>query len=443
MSFRPLLLALGVIASVALPSQVLAQALLRSGPMLGYNTMREVAVWVQTDGATEVRLRYWPTSDIRDLHYSAFAKTDSATAYCATLRADSLMPGTTYEYQILMDGRALATTRPLRFKSQAIWEYRTDPPTVTFALGSCYYANEPAFDRPGTPYGGEYGIFQTIDSLRPDFMLWLGDNIYMRTGDFDTRGGVLHRYSHSRAVPELQGLLRNVHHYAILDDHDYGPNDSDRSYVHKDWSREAFDLFWANPPTKHPQLHPGIGTSFVYGDAEFFLLDDRTFRAPNHCKTCDPMPLLGQNQVDWLIDALVSSPARFKFVAIGNQVLNSAPVFENYAAAHHVEREQLLARIVAEGLDNVIFLTGDRHHSELSRLQLGETTLYDFTASPLTAGATGDRSKGEANDNRVDGTHVGVHNFGTVTIAGPRTARTLTLRVYDKVGKMLWERKLD
>lgn len=442
MPFRPLLI-LGLLLAAALPQPVLAQAHLRAGPMLGYNTMREVAVWMQTDEAAAVQLRYWPVTDLKGLHYSAVAKTDGADAFCATLRADSLMPGTDYEYQIIMDGRALATPRPLRFKTQPLWEFRGDPPEVTFALGSCYYANEPAFDRPGTPYGGDYRIFRTIDTLRPDFMLWLGDNIYMRTGDFDTRGGVLHRYSHSRAVPELQGLLRNTHHYAILDDHDYGPNDSDRSYVHKDWSREAFDLFWANPPTEHPQLQPGIGTSFVYGDAEFFLLDDRTFRAPNDCKTCEPMTLLGEAQFDWLIDALVSSRARFKFVVIGGQVLNDAPVFENYAAAHKEERARLLARIAAEGLNNVVFLTGDRHHSELSHLQVGDVELYDFTVSPLTAGATGDRAKDEANTNRVEGTHVGVHNFGTITIAGPREARTLTLRVYDKGGKMLWERKLD
>ena len=410
--------------------------------MLGYNTMRETAVWVQTIDAADVQLRYWPVTDVRDVRYSASAKTQPADAFCATLVVDSLTEGTAYEYQVLVDGLAVATDEALRFETQPLWAFRREPPELTFALGSCYYANEPAYDRPGKAYGNPYGIFEEIDSLRPDFMLWLGDNIYLRPGDFDARSGVLHRYSHARAVPELRGLLRNTHHYAIWDDHDYGPNDSDRSYAHKHWTREAFDLFWANPDVEHPALAPGIGNAFRYGDAEFFLLDNRTFRAPNECKTCDPMPLLGKAQIDWLIDALVGSQATFKFVAIGGQVLNSAAVWENHAHHHAAERKRLLDRMAAEEISNVVFLTGDRHHTELSRMERGGVELYDFTVSPLTAGATGDKSRDEGNRHRVDGTHVGVNNFGTVTLSGPLRERVATLRVYDETGAMLWERIL-
>ena len=422
--------------------QVMAQAYLRAGPMLGYNTMREVAVWVQTTEAAEVRLRYWPINDVRDIYYSASAKTNPQGAFCATLIADSLQAGTIYEYQILLGSRALPNLEPLRFQTQKLWEFRSDPPTFTFALGSCFYANEPAYDRPYERYGGSDSIFLEIDSLRPDFMLWLGDNTYLRPGDFDSRSGVLHRYSHTRAVAELQPLLRHAHHYAIWDDHDYGPNDSDRSYVHKHWTREAFDLFWANPATRHPQLLPGIGTQFRYGDAEFFLLDDRTFRAPNHCQTCDPQPLLGQAQVDWLIEALVSSGATWKFVAVGNQFVSDAPIWENFSANHAAERAEILRRLQAERLQNVIFLTGDRHHSELSHLVQAQLEVYDFTVSPLTAGAVGDKARREGNTLLVEGSYYGERNFGTVTLAGPRQSRTATLRLYSAKGELVWERVL-
>ena len=439
---RPHTLALAPLLAVCASATAAAQSPLRAGPMLGYNTMREVAVWVQTLGAAEVGLRYWPAADPGDVRHSASAKTGPRDAYCATLVADSLSEGTRYGYQVVVDGDTLATGERLHFTTQPLWAFRTDPPELTFALGSCYYANEPAYDRPGRGYGSGYGIFGAIDRLRPAFMLWLGDNVYLRPGDFDARSGVLHRYSHARAVPELQGLLRHTHHYAIWDDHDYGPNDSDRSYVHKHWTREAFDLFWANPDTEHPRLAPGIGSAFRYGDAEFFLLDDRTFRAPNACRTCDPKPLLGEAQLAWLIDALVASEASYKFVALGGQVLNSAAVWETYAHHHAAERERLLDRIAAEGLTGVVFLTGDRHHSELSYLERDGTGMYDFTVSPLTAGATGDKAADEGNVHRVPGTHVGVNNFGTVTLSGPLLERVATLRVYDQEGGLLWERVL-
>ena len=409
--------------------------------MLGYNTMREVAVWVQSREAAEVRLRYWPVDDVRDIHYSASAKTQQSAAYTATLVTDSLDAGTAYEYQVLIDGRALATPAPLRFTTQTNWAYRADPPEFTIALGSCTYVNEPAYDRPGRAYGGEYGIFNEIDSLRPALMLWLGDNIYLRPGDFDNRSGILHRYSHARALPELRGLLRGTHHYAIWDDHDYGPNDSDRSYIHKDWTREAFGHFWANPTTTHPALAGTNATAFRYHDAEFFLLDNRTRRAPNDCKTCEEMPLLGEAQLDWLVEALVGSTATYKFVVVGGQVLNPAAVWETYAHHHGKERRRLLERLEDEGIANVVFLTGDRHHTELTRMTRGGITLYDFTVSPLTSGAT-DRNEHEGNHLRVPGTFVGERNFGTITLSGPVKERVATLRIYDAEGELLWERTL-
>ena len=77
-------------------------------------------------------------------------------------------------------------------------------------------------------------------------MIWLGDNVYFREPD-DSRTGVYHRYSHDRSLPELQPLLGSVHHYAIWDDHDYGPNNSDRSFIYKNITLQAFKDFWANP----------------------------------------------------------------------------------------------------------------------------------------------------------------------------------------------------
>jgi alkaline phosphatase D len=65
--------------------------------------------------------------------------------------------------------------------------------------------------------------------------------------------------------------------------------------------------------------------------------------------------------------------------------------------------------------------------------------LYDFTSSPLTAGAATPRGEFD-NPARVEGTLVyGQRNFGTLTVEGPRTDRTLTMRTYDVDGELLWE----
>ena len=158
--------------------------------------------------------------------------------------ADKVLPGKTYEYQLLINNQTVKLNYPTEFSAQTDWSFKTDPPPFKVALGSCAYINDPPYDRPGKPYGSGYEIFESINNADPDIMLWLGDNIYLRPADWYSRTGIMHRYTHTRSVPELQALLANAHNYAIWDDHDFGPNDSDRSYVHKDVTLEAFKLFW-------------------------------------------------------------------------------------------------------------------------------------------------------------------------------------------------------
>ena len=170
------------------------------------------------------------------------------------------------------------------FGRPPLWQYRSDPPEMKIALGSCVFINDEPFDRPGKPYGGDYRIFESIQREKPDLMLWLGDNTYLREADWYSRTGIIHRYTHTRNVEEMQALLASTSNYAIWDDHDYGPNDSDHTFRNKQMTLRAFQLFWGNP-TYGLEDNGGITSSFEWGDAEFFLLDNRYFRTPNNKKT--------------------------------------------------------------------------------------------------------------------------------------------------------------
>lgn len=409
---------------------------IRAGPMVGHGAMREVQLWVQTTGPAEVQIRYHAAEEPERAWRTASVATAAATAYVAKLVADSVEPGRRYAYEVWVDGREVARPYPLVFQTPPLWQWRADPPPFTVAVVSCFYVNEPPVDRPGRPYGSSYQILSSLTARAPDLMLWLGDNTYLREVDWDSRTGVLRRYAHTRALPELQPLLGSVHHLAIWDDHDYGPNDSDRSYAGKEWTREAFDLFWANPPTV-----PGLGgvtTTFEWTDVQFFLLDDRWYRTPNDRTTGD-REILGEAQLTWLVDALVSSNAIFKVVAIGGQVLNPAARFENYATFPE-ERERLLEAIRAENIPGVVFLSGDRHHTELTRLErAGTYPLFDLTVSPLTAGLA---SPDSTNTLQVPGTYVREHNFAILSFDGPREARRLTMTIVGSDGAERWNRSI-
>lgn len=412
---------------------------LQSGPMVGYSEMREVMLWVQTKTAAEVEVRYGEKGSPKNMRTNS-VQTEKVGAFTAHLLADEVMPGKVYEGELYINGKQVSLGYPFEFQSQTLWQFRTEPPNFSFLAGSCVFINEPKLDRPGKPYGGDYGIFTQMAQVDADFMVWLGDNTYLRESDWNTRTGIMHRFTHNRAVPEMQPLLAKMHHYAIWDDHDFGPNDADRSYLLKETTQEAFELFWANPSYGLPG-QGGITSKFQWADCDFFLLDNRYFRSPNYRKTGERTQL-GEVQYQWLIDALKGSKATFKFVCIGGMVLSTYDKFENYIHVHPEERIRLMDAIQNEGIKGLIFLTGDRHHTELSYWAPEDgVPVYDFTVSPLTSGAYDDGP--EDNDFLVEGTSVGVRNFATIDVTGPRKDRRVTLKVTDWQGKELWKREIS
>lgn len=443
-----LLLALAsgaTLASGAAHAQEDPNGILRSGPMLADVTHRGATVWVQTEtpeAAVEVVLAS-----------GARGRVEAAHDGTASVELFGLEPGTTYAYSVSVDGVAVQTDYPLELTTQPLWQWRTDPPTFSIAIGSCFYDNDPRYDRPDrwfadtlsfeNPYGGSTEIFRAIDAKQPDAMIWLGDNMYLREVDWWSPAGINYRYARARETPDLQPLLASAAHYATWDDHDYGPNDSDRSYVHKDAALGTFQRFWPNPTYGMPGV-PGVFTQFQWGDAEFFLLDDRYHRAPNDAPAHE-RAYFGEEQMQWLLDALTASNAPFKVIANGGQILNPVEIFETYAAVAPAERAHFLTQIRQRQIDGVVFLSGDRHHSELIRIERpGTYPLYEYTSSPLTAGAstypTREDSPEYQNPVRVDGTLIaGERNFGTLTFSGPRDDRTLTMSAFDASGATLWE----
>ncbi|MBY6203418.1 alkaline phosphatase D family protein [Halomonas denitrificans] len=430
MPFRTVLLCCVLWLAGALGQSAAAQQVV-AGPMPGHSAMRAVQVWLQTDRSAEARLAFRPVGSDDEYRVTEPVRTDAGTAFTAEIDVTGLEPGTEYEYRVLLDGTAQESELALRFQTQPLWQWRESPPDFSFALGSCSYVNQPEYDRPGRPYGGDYQIYDAIAEAEPDFMLWMGDNFYYREVDWDSRWGMYQRVSHSRQLPEMQRLLTGMHHFGTWDDHDFGPNNSDRSYALRDTAKEVFDAFFPNPPFSGAG-GGGVMSYFEWHDAGFFLLDNRYFRSANDRVTGE-RTVLGRAQAEWLIDALQKSNATFKFVVMGGQFINSAELFENYAHLAPGERREILDRIAAEDIPGVVFLTGDRHHSVLLKMdRRGEYPLYDWTVSPLTAGP-GTPHDGEG-QYRVEGSLFTERNFGRVEVTGPRDDRVATLILHDSNG---------
>lgn len=421
------------------------QSRLKSGPMLGHIDMREATIWVQTTQGAEVYATYQDTEAPSRQYRTATVTTSTEHAFTAHLLADSAEPGRTYTYTIYVNDEACSFPYPTRFTTQPIWKWRGDDlPTASLMIGSCFYVNEPGYERERngveSGYGSEFEILKSMTNTSTDVMVWLGDNVYLREPDWNSRSGMFKRYSHTRAYPGLQPFLASRAHYAIWDDHDYGPNNSDETYWGKQHALDAHAAFWPNPSYGLPGM-PGITTTFELIDVQVFLLDDRWYRSAER-RVDGKKTILGDAQIEWLIGALASSTATFKIIAVGSQFLTTDLRKECFM---HVpeERRRLIEAITANKISGVMFITGDVHGAELSKLErYGSYPLYEFTSSAITAGS----NKGIAdqpNDFRVEGTAFGGHNYGTITVSGKRKERVLTLRLFDKDGAMVWEKILS
>jgi alkaline phosphatase D len=439
---KKLFLFLILLSSLPLSHSLFAQKgaeNLQSGPMVGYTIMREAMLWVQTKSEAEVYATYQTEGETTP-HKTETIKTQKATAFTAHLVCDEVNPGNTYTYKIFINGKEAVRPYAQHFKTPPLWQYRTDPPAMKIALGSCNFVNETEVDRPGTPYGANHEIFEALAKEEADMMLWLGDNTYLREVDFDSKTGFIKRYTHTRALPELQAFLASTSNIATWDDHDFGPNNSDRSYAHRSLALEVFKMFWANP-SYGIYNEPSVITAYSWGDCDFLMLDNRSFRTPNNRDVGGNATFLGEQQREWLIDALTSSTAKFKFVCIGGQVINNTERFEHHANLAPEEREYILDAIAMEGIKNVIFLTGDVHHAELSMMRRKGVTIYDFTVSPLTAGPHD--AEDEMNTYRVKGSQVGERNYGIIEVTGPRKERKLTLHIYDSKGEEKFKYEIE
>lgn len=417
-----------------------AQSRIISGPMLGPVELRDAKVWVEVSPEVRtVSLQYNKKGDAKNkmiVYRGELGKEFNPLQFTI----GGLDFNTTYQYKIWLNGKATAAGG--EFTTKDLWQWRKPVPDFSFLTGSCSYFNEPVFDRPGTPYGKDSSIFETMAKERSAFMLWLGDAWYTREVDYYSEWGLWYRASKDRAIPVLQNFLKSMPQLAIWDDHDYGPNDIGKNYILKETSRKVFNSYFCNPSSG--ENGQGIYTMTSWGDADIFLTDDRWWRSADRMKdSIDGKPnpekrMLGKQQIEWLKNSLLYSNATFKIITVGSQVLNPVSPFDKWKD-FPVEYQELMDFIKDYKINGVLFLTGDRHHSEIIKVDRpGTYPLYDITVSPLTSGTHTFGTAEKNNPYRVFGLDE-KQNYGKFSFSGTRGNRKLTVEFIGVRGEKLGE----
>jgi len=402
--------------------------------MHGFADYTSVTLWIQTERAAAVVLEVAPENGGPAQRIDL--ATEAANDYALSARVPGLAPGSAYRYRIIAQGEV----REGVVRTQRYWNSAADAAELTIAIGSCHYiANPNPVFRGG---GGEYQIFDALAAKQPDLMLWLGDNLYLQTPDLLDPSSMAARYRQARGFAPLQKLLVAAPHVAIPDDHDYGPNDSDSSYVLKGESLRLFQRYWPNPSYGLPGVPGAFGWARL-GDVEIFLLDDRYYRYPNRYPDVPEKTMFGLAQFEWLKQALLSSRARVKVVAGGSQFWNRASRFEGLHQFPH-EQKRLADWLSEQRIDGVVFVSGDRHFGELLKIERpGAYPLYEFTSSPLTSQpATRVDAAERDNPDLVPGTLQARRQFGLLRVRGPGGERSLAFEAYDSDGALLWRHEI-
>ena len=222
-----------------------------AGPMPGLTELRTAKIWCEVSPETDkVTITYRKAGGATAGKTVTYNGKLGQAFNPITFDLTGLDFNTTYNYEIEARANHQLFKKTGQLTTADLWQYRKNFPDFTFLTGSCAYFNEPKVDRqfaeiinpktPATPYGLDSSIFETMGKEKAAFTLWLGDNWYYREVDYGSEWGLYYRASRDRAWPVLQNLLKSMAHYGIWDDHDYGPNNADKSFALKEASRELF-----------------------------------------------------------------------------------------------------------------------------------------------------------------------------------------------------------
>lgn len=290
----------------------------------------------------------------------------------------------------------------------------------TIAFGSCAFQF------------GKQEIWNAVDSNKADCWIWLGDNIYGDSKDIEV---IRSKYQRLAENEHYKPFCASLPVYATWDDHDYGSNNDGKNYPIKNETKLAFLEFFEEPSGSPRWDRPGVYTSYDLGsDSEsvkLILLDTRFNRD-------DPSPdgdVLGPEQWLWLENELRENESTITIIGSSIQFVSDDHEFETWGHFPH-SRQRLIDLLGKTKTIGAIFISGDRHLSELS-VEKGSSAgfrLYDYTSSGLTHGIP--RWIVNKNEKRV-GDFYGKQNFGLIHLNW--NERQLLLETRNKKNEVVLE----
>lgn len=283
----------------------------------------------------------------------------------------------------------------------------TENGLFTFLSTSCILPRFPynPVDHP-LAIPGLRNLADKLPSLSPQFMLFLGDFIYVDVPQRFGKSAEEYRmqYRQVYASPDWAPVAQNLSWIHVLDDHE----------IANDWSSNTTGVYSAavdpwhiyqaniNPPVAQSATQSGPRRNatwfeFTQGPASFFMMDTRSYRSSNDLPfNATDKSMLGKEQLADLLSWLARPEpqgVRWKFIASSVPFTKNWPVnVQDTWGGFLTERKQILEAMWDSGArgTGVVVLSGDRHEFAATRFPppVGSrwpqsAAAHEFSTSPL------------------------------------------------------------
>lgn len=314
---------------------------------------------VTAESAVVVARLAWPASNV---HLEISAQPDfsasrlvpaappqpEARLEIVRFAVDGLRPDTRYHYRL-----RVGTTTDERTGTFVTTPVPGQATSFRFTFGSC------------SNTGSAHPVFTRIRDEQPLFHLTTGDLHYLDIAE-NSRDAFRAAYEAGLASPTQAALHRSVAWAYVWDDHDFGPNGSDRHSPSREASHAVYREYVPHHPlasdAEHPDRSGPITQAFTVGRARFLLLDTRSQRDAIALPDGPGKTMLGTWQKAWLKRELLAARGRFPLIFIVSSVSwISADTRRDNWGAYTAERAELSDWMVDAGITGVCFLSGDAH----------------------------------------------------------------------------------
>ena len=310
---------------------------------------------IGVEGVARFELSIQP--DFRDSIQTEWLKSLPENDYIVKLRVADLRPDTRYHYRLSYGPKQdqLRQSMPGSFRTLAGGN-GTGPFSIAVVTGMNYTAFHHTGNSHMLPYRGPdkelgYPALASILSLKPDFFVGTGDNVYydfpgggfghLQRGRAETQHQMRMKHQEQYSQPRFLELFRGVATYWMKDDHDHRFNDSDPfnpTLLYERFEAETYAktnlhprlsgsgsapshelglrIFREQLPVVDPRDPEAVTyrTLRVSRGLQIWIVEGRDYRSPNDMPDGPEKTIWGTKQRNWLKQTLLESEATFKLL---------------------------------------------------------------------------------------------------------------------------------